>query len=172
MRRILRFRPSFRDGHTGNTGRAVVKELRALGHKAREALGEDAKTAVAELDRPPGAGKGAPPAVVERHHVPKAARALNLAQSAASHAIPAIEERHDTKLNHEFSPKPQATTWSIISRMATVFAARQPPSLPAITCGRSCPGRFSGFRLRSRAAPELCSRRARLWRWRECPRAR
>ena len=50
-------------GATGNTGRAVVKELRALGQnpvcivrnadKAREVLGADAKTAVAELtDRP------------------------------------------------------------------------------------------------------------------------
>ena len=50
-------------GATGNTGRAVVKELRVLGQnpvcvvrnadKAREVLGEDAKTAVAELtDRP------------------------------------------------------------------------------------------------------------------------
>ncbi|MCL2429382.1 MAG: NmrA family NAD(P)-binding protein [Alphaproteobacteria bacterium] len=50
-------------GATGNTGLAVVKELRALGQnpvcvvrngeKAREALGRDAKTAVAELsDRP------------------------------------------------------------------------------------------------------------------------
>jgi uncharacterized protein YbjT (DUF2867 family) len=50
-------------GATGNTGRAVVKELKELGHdpicvvrnpdKAREVLGKDAKTAVAELtDRP------------------------------------------------------------------------------------------------------------------------
>ena len=50
-------------GATGNTGRAVVKELEALGQdpvcivrnadKAREVLGADAKTAVAELtDRP------------------------------------------------------------------------------------------------------------------------
>src|SRR5215831_14350016 len=50
-------------GATGNTGRAVVKELRALGQnpvcvvrnadKAREVLGVDAKTTVAELtDRP------------------------------------------------------------------------------------------------------------------------
>ncbi len=50
-------------GATGNTGRAVVKELKQLGHapicvvrnpdKAREVLGQDAKTAVAELgDRP------------------------------------------------------------------------------------------------------------------------
>jgi NAD(P)H dehydrogenase (quinone) len=50
-------------GATGNTGRAVVAELRRLGHapicvvrnsdKAREVLGDDAKTAVAELtDRP------------------------------------------------------------------------------------------------------------------------
>ena len=46
-------------GATGNTGRAVVKELRALGHepvsivrsaeKSREVLGSDAKIAVAEL---------------------------------------------------------------------------------------------------------------------------
>jgi uncharacterized protein YbjT (DUF2867 family) len=50
-------------GATGNTGRAVVKELKALGQdpvcivrnaqKAQEVLGPDAKTAVAELtDRP------------------------------------------------------------------------------------------------------------------------
>jgi NAD(P)H dehydrogenase (quinone) len=50
-------------GATGNTGRAVVKELKQLGHdpicvvrnpaKAKEVLGPDAKTAVAELtDRP------------------------------------------------------------------------------------------------------------------------
>ena len=50
-------------GATGNTGRSVVKELTQLGHapicvvrnadKAREVLGEDAKTIVAELtDRP------------------------------------------------------------------------------------------------------------------------
>src|SRR3984957_10977461 len=50
-------------GATGNTGRAVVKELKQLGHapicvvrnagKAREVLGDDAKIVVAELtDRP------------------------------------------------------------------------------------------------------------------------
>src|SRR5215470_10628357 len=37
-------------------------------------------------------------AVAERLHVTKAARALNLAQSAASHAIAALEGRYDTKL--------------------------------------------------------------------------
>jgi DNA-binding transcriptional LysR family regulator len=37
-------------------------------------------------------------AVAERQHVTKAAQALNLAQSAASHAISALEARHDTKL--------------------------------------------------------------------------
>src|SRR5215831_4476620 len=36
--------------------------------------------------------------VAERLHVTKAARALNLAQSAASHAIAALEARYDTKL--------------------------------------------------------------------------
>jgi DNA-binding transcriptional LysR family regulator len=37
-------------------------------------------------------------AVAERQHVTQAAHALNLAQSAASHAIAALEARHDTKL--------------------------------------------------------------------------
>ncbi|MDN5005232.1 LysR family transcriptional regulator [Bradyrhizobium sp. GCM10027634] len=37
-------------------------------------------------------------AVAERQHVTQAAQALNLAQSAASHAIAALEARHNTKL--------------------------------------------------------------------------
>src|SRR3984893_834768 len=37
-------------------------------------------------------------AVAERQHVTQAARALNLAQSAASNAIAALESQHDTKL--------------------------------------------------------------------------
>jgi DNA-binding transcriptional LysR family regulator len=37
-------------------------------------------------------------AVAERQHVTQAARALNLAQSAASHAIAVLEARHDTRL--------------------------------------------------------------------------
>lgn len=37
-------------------------------------------------------------AVAERQHVTQAARALNLTQSAASHAVASLEERHDTKL--------------------------------------------------------------------------
>src|SRR5216683_643441 len=37
-------------------------------------------------------------AVADRQHVTQAARALNLAQSAASHAIAALESQHDTKL--------------------------------------------------------------------------
>jgi DNA-binding transcriptional LysR family regulator len=37
-------------------------------------------------------------AVAERQHVTHAANALNLAQSAASHAIATLEARHDTKL--------------------------------------------------------------------------
>jgi len=37
-------------------------------------------------------------AVAERQHVTQAAQTLNLAQSAASHAIAALEERHDIKL--------------------------------------------------------------------------
>ena len=55
-------------GATGNTGRAVVKELKALGEnpvcivrnadKAKEVLGADTKTAVAELDDRAGPGEG------------------------------------------------------------------------------------------------------------------
>ena len=37
-------------------------------------------------------------AVAERQHVTRAAQFLNIAQSAASHAIAALEARHDTKL--------------------------------------------------------------------------
>src|ERR1700758_3474092 len=37
-------------------------------------------------------------AIAERQHVTQAARALSLAQSAASHAIAALEARYDTKL--------------------------------------------------------------------------
>jgi DNA-binding transcriptional LysR family regulator len=37
-------------------------------------------------------------AVAERQHVTQAARALNLAQSAASNAIAALESEHDTQL--------------------------------------------------------------------------
>src|SRR6202012_1528554 len=37
-------------------------------------------------------------AVAEREHVTEAARALNLAQSAVSHAIAALEARHETQL--------------------------------------------------------------------------
>src|SRR5258707_7746796 len=36
--------------------------------------------------------------VAERQHVTQAAHALNLAQSAASHAIAALEARHDPRL--------------------------------------------------------------------------
>ncbi len=38
--------------------------------------------------------------VAERQHVTQAARALNIAQSAASHAIAALETRYDTQLFH------------------------------------------------------------------------
>src|SRR3974377_921228 len=37
-------------------------------------------------------------AVAERQHVTQAAQSLNLAQSAATHAIAALETRYDTKL--------------------------------------------------------------------------
>ena len=48
-------------------------------------------------------------AVAERQHVTKAARALNLAQSAASHAIAALEARHETKLFHRVGRRIELT---------------------------------------------------------------
>jgi len=39
-------------------------------------------------------------AVAERQHITKAAQALNLAQSAVSASISALEERHGTRLFH------------------------------------------------------------------------
>ena len=56
-------------GATGNTGRAVVKELKGLGEqpvcvvrnadKAKDVLGADTKTVIAELDDRAGFGEGA-----------------------------------------------------------------------------------------------------------------
>jgi DNA-binding transcriptional LysR family regulator len=48
-------------------------------------------------------------AVAERQHVTKAAHALNLAQSAASHAIAALEARHETKLFHRVGRRIELT---------------------------------------------------------------
>jgi len=48
-------------------------------------------------------------AVAERQHVTKAARTLNLAQSAASHAIAALEARHATKLFHRVGRRIELT---------------------------------------------------------------
>jgi DNA-binding transcriptional LysR family regulator len=48
-------------------------------------------------------------AVAERQHVTKAARALSLAQSAASHAIAALEARHETKLFHRVGRRIELT---------------------------------------------------------------
>jgi DNA-binding transcriptional LysR family regulator len=48
-------------------------------------------------------------AVAERQHVTQAARALHLAQSAASHAIAALEARHDTKLFNRVGRRIQLT---------------------------------------------------------------
>jgi uncharacterized protein YbjT (DUF2867 family) len=71
-------------GATGNTGRAVVKELKALGEspvcivrnadKAKEVLGADTKTAVAELDDRAGLQKalaGAKRVFIVTGHNPK-----------------------------------------------------------------------------------------------------
>jgi DNA-binding transcriptional LysR family regulator len=48
-------------------------------------------------------------AVAERQHVTQAARALNIAQSAASHAIAALEARHDARLFHRVGRRIELT---------------------------------------------------------------
>ena len=48
-------------------------------------------------------------AVAERQHVTQAARTLNIAQSAASHAIAALEARHDAKLFHRVGRRIELT---------------------------------------------------------------
>jgi uncharacterized protein YbjT (DUF2867 family) len=86
-------------GATGNTGRAVVKELRKLGHepvsvvrnaeKAREVLGADAKTVVAELtDRAAleEALQGAESVFVVTGHNPQMAEQQNTVLDAALEA--------------------------------------------------------------------------------------
>jgi NAD(P)H dehydrogenase (quinone) len=86
-------------GATGNTGRAVVKELRALGQdpicivrnaqKAREVLGPDAKTAIAELtDRPAleKALKGATSVFIVTGHNPQMVEQQNNVLDAALQA--------------------------------------------------------------------------------------
>src|SRR6266576_116455 len=83
-------------GATGNTGRAVVKELKSLGEnpvcvvrsadKAREVLGADTKTAVAELDDPAGLEKalaGSKRVFVVTGHNPKSAeQQINVLEAA------------------------------------------------------------------------------------------
>ena len=68
-------------------------------------------------------------AVAERQHVTHAAEALNLAQSAASHAIASLEDRHQTKLFHrigrhiELTDAGQAFLKEARAVLATVEAA-------------------------------------------------
>ena len=86
-------------GATGNTGRAVVKELKELGHepicvvrnpgKAREVLGTDAKTAVAELTNRPAlekAFKGVTSVFVVTGHNPNMVEQQNNVLDAALEA--------------------------------------------------------------------------------------
>src|SRR5262249_30738819 len=86
-------------GATGNTGRAVVKELKQLGHdpicvvrnpaKAKEVLGPDAKTAIAELtDRPAleNALKGVTSVFVVTGHNPNMVEQQNNVLDAALEA--------------------------------------------------------------------------------------
>ena len=83
-------------GATGNTGRAVVKELESLGEKpvsivrnadkAREVLGSSAKIAVAELDDRPGMTKALTGAkrvfIVTGHNPSSAAQQINVIEAA------------------------------------------------------------------------------------------
>ena len=83
-------------GATGNTGRAVVKELKGLGEnpvcivrnadKAKEVLGADTKTAMAELDDRAGLQKalaGAKRVFVVTGHNPKSAeQQINVIEAA------------------------------------------------------------------------------------------
>jgi uncharacterized protein YbjT (DUF2867 family) len=83
-------------GATGNTGRAVVKELKALGEspvcvvrnadKAKEVLGADTKTAIAELDDRAGMQKalqGAKRVFIVTGHNPKSdVQQINVIEAA------------------------------------------------------------------------------------------
>jgi NAD(P)H dehydrogenase (quinone) len=83
-------------GATGNTGRAVVKELAALGErplavvrnatKAKEVLGADAKLAVAELDDRAGMAKALAGVkrvfIVTGHNPSSAAQQINVIEAA------------------------------------------------------------------------------------------
>jgi len=83
-------------GATGNTGRAVVKELKSLGEnpvcivrnpdKAKEGLGADTKTAMAELDDRAGLQKGLAGAkrvfIVTGHNPKSADQQINVIEAA------------------------------------------------------------------------------------------
>jgi DNA-binding transcriptional LysR family regulator len=86
----------------GQNSKSASRRLdRAWGHwiKANDALrfqnDEIPEDRISKLRRAAEADRYV---VAERRHVTQAARALNLAQSAASHAVAALESQHDTKL--------------------------------------------------------------------------
>src|SRR5215469_14663098 len=68
-------------------------------------------------------------AVAERQHVTEAAHALHLAQSAVSHAIAALEARHDTKLFNRVGRRIELT------EAGQVFLAEARAVLPAADVG-------------------------------------
>ena len=99
-------------GATGNTGRAVVKELKSLGEnpvcivrnadKAREVLGGDTKTAVAELDDRAGLQKalaGAKRVFIVTGHNPKSdvqqINAIEAAKAAGAEYIVKVSGGRD-----------------------------------------------------------------------------
>src|SRR5437899_11690525 len=100
-------------GATGNTGRAVVSELKRLGehpicvvrnaNKAREVLGADTKTAVAELDDRAGLEKalaGSKRVFIVTGHNPKSAE-QQIKVIDAPHAVRAADVVNDTVGHHE-----------------------------------------------------------------------
>jgi DNA-binding transcriptional LysR family regulator len=63
-------------------------------------------------------------AVAERQHVTQAARALHLAQSAASHAIASLEARHNAKLFDRIGRRIELTAGSVFLAEARAILAQ------------------------------------------------
>ncbi len=79
-------------------------------------------------------------AVAERQHVTQAAAALNLAQSAASHAIAALEERHQAKLFNRVGRRIELT------EAGQVFLAEARAVLARVEAAELALSDFSGLK--------------------------
>ena len=110
-------------GATGNTGRAVVKELKGLGEnpvcvvrnadKAKEVLGADTKTAIAELDDRAGMQKalaGAKRVFIVTGHNPKSdVQQINVIEAAKAAAIAAVPIQPAARAPSTRCPRPIVT---------------------------------------------------------------